>query len=245
MASRQPTSGKLVALRCDECGSIFSHITAARGRLPRSCSDACRQVRRNQHDRAAYVPRPRVYTRTIHSLTCVECNLPFRSNDRRKSCCSQACGWRVARRKQNLWRAREAAKRHARTCKTCGRAFTMSRPSGKANRGLINEGQFCSRECAGNAKGWPSYEERRRAIKRMRRRATFKPRDVFERDGWRCLLCGDGVSSELAYPNPGSPCINHIVPTSKGGKRVWSNVALAHLTCAVFRRARDASALRS
>lgn len=35
-----------------------------------------------------------------------------------------------------------------RQCEQCGAEFTMHRPSGKARRGVSNEGRFCSRECA-------------------------------------------------------------------------------------------------
>lgn len=177
--------------------------------------------------------------RKYHPLICAECSAPFLSVLAQQKCCSKACGWKAGRRNQNLWRAEQAKRRHARVCVECGSAFLMHRPSGKANQGLVHEGQFCSKECAGSGKRWASYVERKRTIKKMKKRATFASREIFERDGWRCLLCDDEVVSTLTYPDQGSPCVTHIVPTSKGGKRSWNNVALAHLTCAVHRRARD------
>jgi len=125
----------------------------------------------------------------------------------------------------------------------CGKAFTMRRPSGKANRGLVNEGQFCSVECAGAAKRWPSRLARKQSIKRMLKKALFDREDVANRDGWMCRICGEAVDQTIAYPDKRSGCSGHDVAPSKGGKHDWSNVHLAHLGCAVDRRARDLAAV--
>ncbi len=189
--------------------------------------------------------KPTSTPRKLHSLICGECTKPFTSTDRKRKCCGRECGWKMGRRNQNVYRARQAEARHARTCKACGRAFTMSRPSGRANLGHSNEGQFCSKECAGSGKRWPSRQDRRREMRRSKKRAGFTPRAIFERDGWRCGICADEVKASAVYPHPKSACVNLIVPPSKGGKRTLDNVMLAHLTCAVHRRARLRDATQS
>lgn len=40
------------------------------------------------------------------------------------------------------------ADKYRRRCKNCNSEFIMRRPSGKAMAGLVNEGQFCCRDCA-------------------------------------------------------------------------------------------------
>lgn len=239
MAAYQRTAGTILALQCIECGASFSHTAKPAGRRPLHCSDDCRKTRRSSAATVDRAPNRPICRSTSYSLVCVECSKPFECAVKKQQCCGRECGWKLARRNQNIWRAEQAARRHARTCVECGKAFTMRHPSGRALRGLTVEGQFCSRECAGSNKLWSSFIERRRAIRRMKKRAKFKARDVFERDGWRCLRCGNEVSRDAIHPDPLSGCVNLIVPGAKGGKRQWNNVALTHLACAVERRARD------
>lgn len=231
MAQQQSTSGTVRTLPCAMCGQQFTFTVKSKGRYQRYCSIACRHQRIRQQ-----VRRPG--TRRAHDKTCIECGAAFSTPNASTACCSRECGWKRGKRRQDEWRAEQARKRHARICESCGSQFVMRRPSGKANRGIVLEGQFCSRECAGSQKLWPSYEERRRAINRMKKQAPFDATDVFERDHWHCGICGYAVSSTLNYPDPRSGCVNLTIPPSKGGKRTWDNVKLAHLTCAVRRRAR-------
>jgi 5-methylcytosine-specific restriction endonuclease McrA len=54
---------------------------------------------------------------------------------------------------------------------------------------------------------------------------------VFERDGWRCGICGDPVDRKAEWPAPMSVSLDHIVPLSAGGGHVPDNVQCAHLRC--------------
>lgn len=58
---------------------------------------------------------------------------------------------------------------------------------------------------------------------------------LIKRDGLRCALCG-----EMCDPNdntwaghfgPKRPTTDHIIPMSKGGGHVWSNVQIVHAIC--------------
>ena len=47
-----------------------------------------------------------------------------------------------------------------------------------------------------------------------------------------CALCGKPVDFKLKFPHPLSPCIDHIIPVSKGGHPSdLKNSQLAHMTC--------------
>ena len=47
-----------------------------------------------------------------------------------------------------------------------------------------------------------------------------------------CGICGKPVDFSVKYPHPLSPCIDHIIPISKGGHPSdLDNMQLAHWTC--------------
>lgn len=103
----------------------------------------------------------------------------------------------------------------------------------------------------GDGRGWPRYcsdtcqirarSERRKTDvgKNDRQRARFfgvqyEPIDrrrVYERDRWRCGLCGKGVRRDVKAPHPLSPSLDHVVPLSRGGDHLYANVQCAHFKC--------------
>ena len=85
----------------------------------------------------------------------------------------------------------------------------------------------------------PVWDERRRAnyeLRRARKKTNgpvekFLNVEVFERDDWLCGLCGEPVDKDLAWPDPMSASLDHIIPLSRGGAHTLDNVQLAHLAC--------------
>lgn len=62
-------------------------------------------------------------------------------------------------------------------------------------------------------------------------------RTVFARDGWVCQLCQRPVDEGLPWPHTESASLDHVVPLSRGGDHVRTNVQLAHLGCNIAKGA--------
>ena len=71
----------------------------------------------------------------------------------------------------------------------------------------------------------------RRARKLAIASEPYTTSEIGDRDDWRCLLCGKPVSKAIRFPDGGAPSVDHIVPLSRGGTDLRSNVQLAHLRC--------------
>lgn len=65
---------------------------------------------------------------------------------------------------------------------------------------------------------------RRRERLQTVRRDPYSRREIFERDGWRCWICGEVVAEEDAS-------IDHVVPIAQGGADAPDNIRTAHRDC--------------
>lgn len=102
-----------------------------------------------------------------------------------------------------------------------------------ANR---KDGPYCKR-C--NRARWRETHYERAA----RHGALFEvidPIRIFERDRWRCQLCGD-KTQRTGWPNPKRATLDHIVPLSRGGDHVESNLQCACWVCNARKGARSAN----
>ena len=111
-------------------------------------------------------------------------------------------------------------------CKVCGKAFAAA-----------NGGGMHRSKC--NACLSESKRQSRRASKASRRARvrgaeyeSIDPIKVFDRDGWRCHICGTklkrrdrGTLQDLA------PELDHIVSLAEGGAHTWGNVACSCRKC--------------
>lgn len=60
---------------------------------------------------------------------------------------------------------------------------------------------------------------------------------VFERDGWVCGICEEPIFKSVKYPDLMSVSLDHVVPLSRGGGHLYSNVQASHLGCNVAKGA--------
>ncbi|MGW6946179.1 HNH endonuclease [Streptomyces xanthophaeus] len=68
-------------------------------------------------------------------------------------------------------------------------------------------------------------------MEQARTAEVFAPLDVHTRDEWTCQLCRLPIDPEVAWPDPMSASVDHIVPLSRGGQHSMINVQSAHLGC--------------
>lgn len=54
---------------------------------------------------------------------------------------------------------------------------------------------------------------------------------LYVRDDFTCQICLEPLDMDAVFPDPLSPSLDHIIPISKGGPHIWSNVQSAHLSC--------------
>lgn len=99
-------------------------------------------------------------------------------------------------------------------CLTCGATIDL-RESGNPGTLLHQRRRLC-RECL---------------RLRPRGRWCMTTAELADRDGSVCSLCSECVDVTVAWPDPLSPSVDHIVPRSLGGLDEPHNVALAHLRC--------------
>jgi 5-methylcytosine-specific restriction endonuclease McrA len=109
--------------------------------------------------------------------------------------------------------------------------------------------RFCGNQCRiKHAKANPTESEKRsRRIAKAKRRALERgkaseridPLRVFERDGWKCQLCGDKLRpNRRGKYHPKSPELDHIIPLASGGTHTRDNVQCACRKCNIAKSSR-------
>lgn len=195
---------------CNGCGKVF----VPKSRNSTFCSRKCARNYNSKRPRESKAPGP---YRNIWFRSCVVCGAAFVARHKSTLKCHAGC----------------KPARPERACKWCGDKY---RPMSTGGR----PGRFCGDACRRAAK----MESRRRRRKlfgnNYRHRArkagvayeTINRRKVFERDGWRCQICGKATPPERQgkrYSN--SPELDHRVPFALGGPHLYSNVQCACRAC--------------
>lgn len=159
--------------------------------------------------------------------------------------CGQACGIEL-RRRVGSWPTEQVwptSKVYFPDCRICGGAFATRFKAqvlcGKAD---------CRREARRRA-GQLSYQRNKAtylkaAHVRRARLALVKwervdPVTVYERDQWRCGICGESVRRTARRKHdPEMASLDHIIPIAHGGDHTYANVRCAHYRCNLSRGAR-------
>lgn len=231
----RPTSVQLHLIECLRCG------TAALVRLRAVyCSGRCRNAWHHEASRAdgryeALLQQRRAQTakqRAASAKPCRYCAGPM-SNPRQIQCGAPDCKRRFDADRGRGWQREYMAK----TGEWYGQANYAERQREYNRRVYQLRGSSRSRYPAAAAAG----DARRRMLVSQATVERFAPRDVHERDRWTCGLCDGPVDPAVAWPDPLSASVDHIVPLSRGGAHALANVQCAHLGCNSSKGDREAA----
>lgn len=223
---------RISATRCAHCDAEF--VPAVSTAI--YCSKRCKALswRKANPERAAELQERHGASRVskVKSGCCIECGKPY-CRRTLSSYCSEACR-SVAEARRSRLRAREAyAQKHGtrRPCKQCGAVFEPAYTGGRRQT-------CCSPTC--KAARNEAIEKSNRKIAKAKRRAvergaaaeSIDPIRVFERDKWRCHICGKAtLRAKRGTTDARAPELDHIVSLAQGGAHTWGNVACACRQC--------------
>lgn len=241
-------------MKCINCGKEIVLFKGKRGPKPKYCSGYCKgryrylypeKVRRAPADKkicsvcgasfTSYHKKQRLCSVKCRGLSsrifkgttreCVVCGNVFELRSRDAKCCSSDCQIILTNRKlkENGTRTERTLKKE---CVICGTVYYVSPFHGYST--------YCSKACADRA-----WNYKKRAAKALVESEYYSVQEIYERDKWRCQICGKKVSPKLKWPHTKSASIDHITPLSKGGINTKDNVQLAHLGCNSAKRNRN------
>lgn len=198
--------------RCAACGEMFTpKPKAARQKY---CKAKCKQRTNNARQRRSWLP---LTNPSAEPKACASCGSEFVPKRRTRMYCYDSYCAQSAYKKRK--RAGEGLRQreHVVTCDGCGKKFVAKHPLARWCPG----GKCASRH-------WGLVKSRQRG---QLSDATYTDLQIFERDRWRCHLCGKKVRRDVDRMHPEGATIDHLVPTALGGKDEPGNVATAHRRC--------------
>lgn len=218
---------------CLRCSGPMPPKVRTSGPSPKYCGDDCKRQAAYERckesgayelqlkkKRAKFSPKPAL------ARNCLQCTAEFISKRDDALFCSQKCTNRF-RDANNPSRCSES---------DCNRGV---RAKGLCAMHWRRKARLDGRETSGpwSDRRKANYHQRR-VLKLQLPADNIRPADVYERDEWTCGLCSEPVDRNMAWPDPMSPSLDHVLPLSKGGHHVMANVQLAHLSCNVRKGAR-------
>jgi len=111
-----------------------------------------------------------------------------------------------------------------RQCKQCGKPFSSTSP----------RKVYCGHDCY--RKAGVKHSAAYAAAKRHPGAEKFTTREILERDGWVCKICGEPIDPNAKWVNQ-TGTMDHIIPIGRGGPHTRENVQAAHFICNI-RKAR-------
>lgn len=135
------------------------------------------------------------------------------------------------RRIARNWRHEKQKQHSSGVCIMCGEEYTRSRAYQRVCSDVCEERYSSIRLDllrASRRRG----KAKRKARKRGVQADGINPIKVFERDRWRCHICGKKTQrSKRGTCHPSAPELEHIVSFADGGSHTWGNVACACRAC--------------
>lgn len=192
---------------CIVCGQTFEGCRPSKSKPPKygsTCGDLCR----------AYLRYRRWPQCKLKQTPCLYCRKPLTVG---RAYCNKRCR---ALYERDAEASQEPRRWYMGWCIHCGEPFVDNQPARIV----------CSPRC-----GRRHNKQRGKATRRARMRTAFVApvhrARIYERDRWRCQICGKAVQQDAEVPHPLAPTIDHIIPLALGGTHEPSNVQLAHFKC--------------
>lgn len=224
---------------CLDCEGIFPR-TNRDGPTPRRC-ETC--GRRRRLDQLIAVRHAQTDERRAAKFRCEICLLTFPVLNRQGPIPRICEGCRSENRRRTsraAYMEKVSPIRHAFTCLDCNGEFLLASRKGYSRRRCDDCGyrrQLSQSQAWLNAR--PEMKRaknrenrrRRRVIRRSVLAERFTDREIFDRDGWLCGLCGLLVDRALLHPDLMAASLDHIIPVVRGGHHTRRNVRCTHALC--------------
>jgi 5-methylcytosine-specific restriction endonuclease McrA len=226
--------------QCKHCGSGFYPKTKDRlSFCGRECSIANQKANRLSPEelKRRLAERQAAKRVVLKALPCKQCSTAFLPKNSRQTLCSYECRVLSSRCSAVDYAKRNDTRdRKPRSCAECGKLFVPEYGNKKRT--------FCSESCR-----CKSTKRTARKVGKARKRAAtveyVNPTKVFDRDGWRCQLCGCSTPRRLRGTLVDrAPELDHIIPLAAGGEHSYRNTQCACRACNIAKGARPLGQMR-
>lgn len=196
---------------CQQCGKEYVKKRRHLNEGNKYCSRACSGAAISESAEPKYSK--------IYFNTCVVCEKQW-VDRKHKRCCSGICDSRMR------WVTTLPNKK---MCACCGVEFKPV--YGRSDGASMN---FCSDDCIDSTQRAIKlkWKIKRKSLLRRVTIETVDPFKVFDRDGWRCKLCGIKTpKAKRGTYDDNAPELDHILPLAKGGEHSYLNTQCACRKC--------------
>lgn len=205
---------------CARCGDSYEPRFAKGVNVKVYCSKVCKLrakgARKEQAKRARIIasrgPDWKPARQRLSSRTCSNCAEVFQPNHSVSRFCSQDCYQDWLCGNPRLCEVDGCTRKHA------AKGFCINHYSQWRRASGLDEAP---------GSRWPSKRAEYWGVEYE----PISAAEVYAEDGFVCQLCGGLVDVTRFHPDPLSPSLDHVVPMSKGGPHLRSNVQTAHLGC--------------
>lgn len=157
----------------------------------------------------------------MRKVACEYCGTPFETVYATKRFCSEVC-LNAMRLEKGRAEWIERYQPRTFTCKMCGKLVTTVCGDKRS--------AYCSDSCM-TSHLRSKYNERRAELMKKAFRTSVSFKDIYQRDGGTCKICGLPVAYDKTPKEVWAATIDHIVPLSQGGVHHPDNCQLAHRLC--------------
>lgn len=210
---------------CTQCATAFTPRTTRHTYCTTACKYAAKyaQMRAATHD-----------ARMATVKTCPQCGDTFTpAQYMGRMYCTPTCGKRASRDASGNTCTTGTCDRPVRARHMCSMHYKRwSRAEGLAKPDVWNDRRR------------DNYHRRRARIHGASNSDVVTIDALMQRDNNTCNICDEHIDANLAYPNPMSKSIDHVLAISRGGEHTLANTAPSHLVCNIRKNDKDIGEVR-